>query len=93
MNEFTLFRKTIKNIQFYDLKAKVDAVLPEKTFGSLNIILKQIAYFIKGWLNWDLLANVAVEQMGAWQRSETESVSQLMVRMDRWMYWCWEMER
>lgn len=48
MNEFTLFRKTIKNIQFYDLKAKVDAVLPEKTFGSLNIILKQIAYFIKG---------------------------------------------
>lgn len=48
MNEFTLLLKTIKNIRFYDLKVKVEAVLTRKTFGSLNIILKQIAYFIKG---------------------------------------------
>lgn len=48
MNEFTLFLKTIKNIQFYDLKVKVEAVLTRKNLWFIKHDLKTNCIFYQG---------------------------------------------
>lgn len=48
MNEFTLFLKTIKNIRFYDLKVKVEAVLTRKNLWFIKHYLKTNCIFYQG---------------------------------------------